>query len=170
MSMSPQIISLSSSITYHLRNITRIRRYLDFDTCNHVVRSLVLSRLDYANALLLGANLTSIQRLQRLQNWGAKLIFRAPKSDHATKYLDKLLPVQERITYKILMYVFKCLNGMGPEYLSCQLAPYTNARPGLRSSIDTTLLPVPKFSHKEYQSAADKSFFSAAPKLWNALH
>ena len=50
-----------------------------------------------------------------------------------------------------------------------QLAPYTNARSGLRSSIYTTLLAVPKFSRKEYQSAADKSFFSAAPKLWNAL-
>ena len=28
------------------------RHYLDFETCNHVVRSLILSRLDYGNILL----------------------------------------------------------------------------------------------------------------------
>ena len=91
--------------------------------------------------------------------------------NNATKYLDKLhwLPVRERINYKILMYVFKCLNGMGPEYLGCQFTPYTNARSRLRSSIYTTLLAVPDFLHKKYQSAADKCFFSTAPKLWNAL-
>ena len=63
MSMSPQVASLSRSITFHLRNISRIRRYLDFDTCNHVVRSLILSRLDYANILLMGSKATDINRL-----------------------------------------------------------------------------------------------------------
>ena len=53
MSMSPQVISLTKNITFHLRNITRIRRFLDYETCNHIVRSLVLSRLDYGNVLLL---------------------------------------------------------------------------------------------------------------------
>ena len=43
MSMSPQITSLSSSVSYHLRNITRIRRFLDVDTYSSVTRSLVLS-------------------------------------------------------------------------------------------------------------------------------
>ena len=84
MSMSTQVTSLSRSITYHLRNISRIRHYLDFETCNHVVRSLVLSRLDYGNILLLGSNVTEIARLQRLQNWAAKIIFLAAKKDHAS--------------------------------------------------------------------------------------
>ena len=101
--------TLSRSIIYHLRNITRIRRFMDSDTCSNVVRSLVLSRLDYGNALLLGANISHLNRLQRLQNWPAKLIFCASKHDHATLYLNRLnwLPVKERIQFKILLYVFK---------------------------------------------------------------
>ena len=75
MSMSTQVTTLTRSIIYHLRNITRIRRFMDSDTCSNVVRSLVLSRLDYGNALLLGANTSDLNRLQRLQNWAAKLIF-----------------------------------------------------------------------------------------------
>ena len=34
MSMSTQVTFRSRSITYHLRNISRIRHYLDFETCN----------------------------------------------------------------------------------------------------------------------------------------
>ena len=114
MSMSSQITSLSSSVSYHLRNITRIRRFLDVDTCSSVTRYLVLSRLDYGNALLLGANTTQINRLQHLQNWAAKLIFCASKHDHATPFLKKLhwLPVKERIQFKILVHAYKCLNGL----------------------------------------------------------
>ena len=74
MSMSPQVISLTKNITFHLRNITRIRRFLDNETCNHIVRSLVLC-LDYGNVLLTGTSAKHIMKLQRLQNWSAKLIF-----------------------------------------------------------------------------------------------
>ena len=90
MSMSTQVTSLSRSITYHLRNISRICHYLDFETCNHVVRSLILSRLDYGNILLLGSNVTEIARLQRLQSWAAKIIFLAAKKDHASPLLHEL--------------------------------------------------------------------------------
>ncbi len=123
MSMSPQITSLSRSSTYHLRSITRIRSFLDFDSCNSIVRSLILSRLDYGNALLLGANSTDLNRLQHFQNWAAKLIFSASKFDYASPFLKELhwLPVKERIQYKILLYVFKCLNGQAPS-ISCHVS------------------------------------------------
>ena len=112
--------------TVHLRNILRIRRYLDFDTCTNVVRSLILSRLDYGNILLMGANSTDIARLQRLQNWAAKLIFLKPKKDHVSPLLQQLhwLPVKERIRYKIALYVYKCLAGLAPEYLASSIRLY----------------------------------------------
>ena len=47
MSMSSQVNSICSSTNYHLRNIARIRKNIDHDTCHHVVRCLVTSRLDY---------------------------------------------------------------------------------------------------------------------------
>jgi hypothetical protein len=171
LSMSSYITSLCSSVTYHLRNITRIRRFLDRDSCHHVVRSLVLSRLDYANAVLLGANSTDILRLQRLQNWSAKLIFRANKRDHATPFIKELhwLTIKNRITFKILVMVYKCLNGLGPSYLATILSLYSPARTGLRSSSDTTRLTEHRILPRTLQSAADKSFSFVAPRLWNKL-
>ena len=61
------------------------RIFLHKDTCHLVVRALILTRLDYGNALQFGSNSTDIQRLQRLQNWAAKLVCRTQKHDHTYK-------------------------------------------------------------------------------------
>jgi hypothetical protein len=171
MSLAPHIVSLSKNVTFHLRNISRIRRFLDNDTCNHIVRSLVLSRLDYGNVLLTGTNSKYIMKLQRLQNWSAKLIYCALKSDNASQYLQQLhwLPVKQRILFKLFLYVYKCLNGSGPNYLTSSIPLYEQSRSGLRSASDTTRLTVPKYHYKGLKSAFDRSFSLSVPTLWNSL-
>ena len=171
MTMADQISAISRSVTFHIRNISRIRRYLDFETCNHIVRSLVLSRLDYGNALLAGSNAKDIARLQRLQNWAAKLIFCKSRRDHASPLLHQLhwLPVNQRIYFKILLYVYKCLNGLGPAYLTSCLSLYSPAREGLRSASDFTRLVVHHIHNRTVKSAINRTFYLAAPGLWNAL-
>jgi len=172
-SMADHVTSLSCNVRYHLRNITRIRRFMDSDTASNIIRSLVLSRLDYGNALLFGTNISQIKKLQTLQNWAAKLVYCAKKYDNATPYLKKLhwLPMKDRIMFKILLYVYKCLNSHAPEYLSSCLTRYSNKqkREGLRSSSDVTRLAVPKLPQNALISAADKSFSLSAPGLWNQL-
>ncbi len=49
-----------------------------------LVQALVLSRLDYCNALLAGLPASSIKRLQLIQNAAARLIFNEPKIMHVT--------------------------------------------------------------------------------------
>lgn len=171
MTMHNQISSLSRNVTFHLRNISRIRRFLEFDSCNDIIRSLILSRLDYGNVLLMGVNTTDISRLQTLQNWAAKLILRANKMDHASPLLHQLhwLPVRDRITFKAMLYVFKCLAGIGPEYLSSCLELYNPTREGLRSALDCTRMTVPIIRSWTFKSAADKAFSYTAPKVWNNL-
>lgn len=170
MTMRNQISSLTRSVSFHLRNISRIRRFLDFDTSNDIIRSLILSRLDYGNVLLMGANTTDIARLQTLQNWAAKIIFCAKKRDHVSPLLHQLhwLSVEDRITFKAMLYVFKCLAGIGPEYLSSCLE-LKNPREGLRSASDRTRLNVPIIRSWTFKSAADKAFTYNAPLIWNNL-
>ena len=45
-SMTSQVGRVCRTLNFQLRNIARIRKYLDQDTCHHIVRSFVLSRLD----------------------------------------------------------------------------------------------------------------------------
>ena len=97
-----------------------------------------------------------IQELQRVQNAAAKTVFGLYKYDHVGNTLKDLhwLPVKQRIKYKILLLVFKCLNNMGPQYLSTELN-YANI---LGQNI--------KLQEPVY---GDRAFVMAGPKLWNKL-
>ena len=75
-----------------------------------------------------------------------------------------LLPVDQRIVFKILLFTYKALNGLAPVYLSDVLNDYTPVR-DLRSSSQNLLL-VPMSNLKSY---GDRAFSICAPKLWNFL-
>ena len=87
MSMSAYIASLCKTINFHMRNIARIRRFIDRATCERVICSLVTSRLDYANSLIYDINKTDLIKLQRLPNRAARLIVGASRRESALPLL-----------------------------------------------------------------------------------
>ena len=49
------------------------------------------------------------------------------------------LPFQQRIKFKLLIHIYKCLHDQGSGYLTDHLHIYSPRRTGLRSSLDSTL-------------------------------
>ena len=98
-----------------------------------------------------------IRKLQRVQNAAAKLMLGKKKNDHVTPFLKQLhwLPLYQRHVYKILLIVYKTLQGDGPAYLKEMLVPYTCKRDGLRSSDDVTL---PRKQNTKSITFADRAF------------
>ena len=94
--MSAHVSHLCKTINFHIRNLWRIRRFLSQEACHHAVRSLVPSRIDYANSLLLGAREGDLTRLQRLQNRAARLVFACGRDRRSTDLMNALhwLPVK----------------------------------------------------------------------------
>lgn len=167
--MTPHITSIIRSLNYHLRNVGRIRRYIDQETCNNAIRALIISRLDYSNSILNGITAKDMRKLQTVQNRAAKLIFKSDRRDHATPLLAELhwLPVKERISYKTLMLVYKCLKDLAPQYLKDLLS--TNDSPMystvLRSHSDHTRL----ICNRTQTKFGDKAFANYGPQIWNTL-
>ena len=112
-----------------------------------------------ANVLLIDDVCIFLNELQLLQNAAAKTVFGLYKHDHMGDILYKLhwLPLKYRIFYKMVLIVFKCLNGMGPIYLS-ELLSY--------SSCSHTLVLNEPLVRSSYGSRA---FYRAGPHLWNSL-
>lgn len=166
MSMDQHINALCKKCNYHLRRIGSIRPYITNSVCNMLVRSLVLSNLDYCNALLLDVPDCLIKRLQRIQNRAARLVTRTPIRHHITPVLHSLhwLPVQTRIHYKVIVYVYKALNGLAPDYLA-DLLEYDQRHTGLRQLCDRLRLRVPQTA----KCVGKRAFGVTAPALWNAL-
>ena len=152
------------SPNYHLRNIGKIRNFLNTDTTKSVIVSLVTSRLDYCNGLLCGITDELLCRLQKVQNNAARVVSGSKKYDHITPVLKDLhwLPIRKRIEFKILLLTFKCMQGCAPLYLRELLVKQANTRT-LRSNTKN-LLQIPLTNLKRF---GDRAFCAYAPRLWN---
>lgn len=102
-----------------LINISKIRKYLTEETTEILVHAFVSSKLDYCNSLLYGLPKHMISSLQSVQNTAARIVTLTKKFDHITPVLIQLhwLPVHFQILFKVLLLVYKALNGMAPLYI-----------------------------------------------------
>ena len=134
MTMKPHISNVIRSSAFQLRHISRIRKYLSRDATEQIIHSFITSRLDNNNALLYGLPANELYRLQKIQNTAARILTFSRKSCHITPILKELhwLPVNQRIVFKLLMIVYKCINNIPPSYLSELLSQYSPTR-SLRS-------------------------------------
>ncbi len=76
------IAKTARSCRFALHNIRKIRPFLTEHAAQLLVQALVISRLDYCNALLAGLPSNTIKPLQMIQNAAARLVFNEPKRAH----------------------------------------------------------------------------------------
>ncbi len=114
------------SCRFALFNIKKIRPFLSEHASQLLVQALVLSRLDYCNALLAGLTASSIKPLQLIQNAAARLIFNELNRMHVTPLFINLqwLTIAARIKFKALMFAYKTTTGSAPLYLNSLLQTY----------------------------------------------
>ena len=165
--MSSHLSKQCASAFYHLHNISRIRKFLNTDTTKALVHTFVTSRVDYCNSLLYSLPASHLNKVQRVLNAAARLVFRAPRYCRITPLLYELhwLPVRQRISFKILLFVFKAIHGFAPTYLRELVSIKRLGNYNLRSSSDGLLLATP--TYRSRVTLGDRSFQVAAPALWN---
>ncbi|XP_073513419.1 uncharacterized protein [Phyllobates terribilis] len=166
LSFTPHIKSLARSCHLHLKNISRIRTFLTFDSAKTLTVALIHSRLDYCNALLIGLPLTKLSPLQSVLNAAARIIFLANRYSDASSLCQSLhwLPIQYRVRFKLITLTHKALHASVPPYISSLVSVYHPTR-ALRSANDLKLKSsIIRTSHSRLQD-----FSRAAPILWNAL-
>jgi len=104
-----------------LRQLRSIRRILTTDTIITLVNALVVSRIDYFNAVLAGVHdVIHLRQLQRVLNAAARLIARKRKYDSISATLrDALhwLSIRQRVEFKLSVLVFNCMHNLAPSYV-----------------------------------------------------
>jgi hypothetical protein len=168
LSLKQHIRTKCKTAINNIRCITKIRKCIDTETAKLLAVALVLSHLDYANSILAGLPDRSIALLQRVHNWAAKMVLLRSKYDSSTAALKELhwLPVRERIDFKILCLVFKCLHNIGPPYLAKLLVYKSYNRTTRFATMSIQTLIVPQTTKVTF---AARSFSVYGPMLWNTL-
>lgn len=164
LTFADHIASVARSCRFSLFNIRKIRPYLTQHATQLLVQTLVISRLDYCNALLTGLPACAVKPLQMIQNAAARLVYNQPKRSHVTPLFIELhwLPLAARIKFKALMLAYRVVSGSAPVYLNTLLKTYTPLRP-LRSAKERCLTrPTPR-------TGQSRLFTSVVPRWWNDL-
>ena len=166
LSMIDHVSSVSRACYHQLHKISKIRQYLSEEAASNLVRSLVLSKLDYCNSLLYGLPDYLLHRLQLVQNNAARLIFRKKKSDNVTPLLMQLhwLPVKQQILFKVNLLTLKSLNNLTPTYISELVQEYEPTHALHSSSMNFLAEKCAKLKR-----SGDRAYPICGPKLWNAL-
>ena len=166
MTFDDQIDHVCKSSINHLRNFFRIRTYLDVNAASTVIHAFITTRLDYCNHLYFGLPKYKVKKLQQIQNIAARYVTGAWKYDHITPILVQLhwLPVSYPIVFKHLLFVYKSLNGLCPQYLT-NLPEHQKSARSLRSNVQDLLIQ-PICKTKTY---GDRAFSVCALKLWNTI-
>ena len=157
-----QVVNLKSTCFYKLRSIARMKPFLNVKQMSMLVQAVIISSLDYCNALYYGCNKSVIRQLQVIQNRACRVIFGLKKCTDVTEKMKSLhwLKIEERIIFKVLLLVYKGVHGLAPSYinelLSFNNTVTTNKR---RSSLHISLC----------EPSHSRAFQTAAPKLWHQL-
>ena len=170
---SSHISAVCKSCYYHMRDLARIRRHLPKSAAITLANALVSSRIDYCNSLLNSVSAAELNRLQRVQNSLARIVFKKPRYCQTTPLRKQLhwLPVEYRIKFKQSLLVYKTISSGSPAYFNDWITPYTCLANTRRSNPSNMLLHTSAFNRRKHRSTKhfDDAFSVCGPKLWNSL-
>eukprot|EP00116_Pleurobrachia_bachei_P002190 sb/3462452/ len=168
LTMKSHVSKVVKDCNLSLINLRRIGDKLSKKHKIQLVHSLVHSRMDFCNGLLIGADQSEISRLQKVQNAATRFVFGTKQWKGVTNLRKQLhfLPVSARIEFKVCLMVFKCLNNLAPSYLEDLIQKRQPKIKSLRHDADNTLLQR-DFSTK--YKTTQRAFQISGPKLWNSL-
>ena len=157
---------LCKSLVCHFKICSRSEKYLNKESAAKFVYAFITSKLDYCNSLFYGLPNYQLRKLQLLQNMAARFVSGARNFDYIRPILVKLhcLPISYRVVFKLLLLVFKALNGIGPRYL-VELLKCQNHSRTLRSNSLERLLQ----QKSNTKTHVDRVFSTCAPRLWNNI-
>ncbi len=167
LNFSDHITKTARSCSFALYNIKKIRPFLWEHATQLLIKALVLSRLDYCNALLAGIPASSIKPLQLIQNAAARLNFNEPKIMHVTPLFIILhwLPIAAQcIKFIVLLCAYRTTSGSAPLYLNSLLQTYMSSR-SLRSASERRIT-VPS---QRGTKSLSQTFSLTVPIWWNDL-
>ena len=171
LSMERQINSVKKKCCWTMTSLRTINKYLNETVKLMLVKQLIISKLDYCNSLYYNLPKKRVKKLQSVLNGGVRFIYNIKdRNEDLIPYYKKahILPIEQRLFFKVCLLCFKVINGIAPNYL-CELLEMTNndqKNSRTRAAEDTTLLKLPKMSRLK---ASNRRFSNYAPEAWNSI-
>ena len=159
--------SICKSAWFNLFNISRSRGSLTTDAAKILIQAYVMSKIDYCISLLYGIPDKLLNRIQRIQNYAARVVLRLHKFIHITPAIGHitLAPCQSPDWFQDRIAGLQ----QSPKWSSPSLyrrSPAALDPPQKLRSAAKQLLSQPPCRLKSY---GDRAFCCGAPVVWNNI-
>ena len=167
LNLDAQINAVSQMCYLNQRDLSRIGKKLSHDLKVQMVHSNILCFVDYCNSVYGKLTEKNIRKLQKIQNNAVRFIYGLYGNkwrEPILPYLKKLhfLAIRYRISFKICLLVFKCLNNIAPNYLKDMVKLREQRRRSSRLDDDFFRLKVPP---RPNLSRSEGAFSYIGPKF-----
>ena len=165
LNFNDHVTSLSSSLLSTLCQVNRVRHLFSREILNTILNSLVFSKLFYCSTVWSGTSKDNVHKLQLLQNFAARILTNTKKFDHISPILNELgwLTIEELLNLRDVIMIYKCINGLAPNYLSSKLYKRSDTHAYNTRLKEHFSLPLCR------TSIAQRNFYYRALKSWNKL-
>ena len=129
MSFDKHVSSVERACNFHMSGLRHFRSLslMRLQLAHQITCSIVGSRLDYCNSLLLNCSNRNLDKLQRMQNNLARVVCNCSRLTPAEPLLRSLhwLPVRQRINYKLANLCYLAVSRHQPVYLAHLIRPHS---------------------------------------------
>ena len=172
LSMERQLNSVKQKCSWTMNNIRRIGYYLDEEVKIMMIKQLVISKLDYCNSLYMNLPQKRLKKLKSILNGGVRFIYNIKdrKEDLIPFYKKAhILPIDERIFFKVCLLSYKIVYDIAPDYLKqlIEMDSFTSSwNTRSKPAEDNLRMKLPKMCKTK---ASERRFSVYAPVAWNSL-
>ena len=154
-----------SKIKQRIGILRRIRPYVDQNLSLMLYNALVLPLFDYCDTVYATCNVSELIKLQWLQNRAGKVILQVPYDTCTHQVLSKLkwFYFSERVFYHRCVFMYKCLNGLSPPYLTRMFSSPSHGHNTRSASRNDLVIPKCK------TVTGQRTFAFHGVKVWNGL-
>jgi hypothetical protein len=165
LTFNDHVVNTVSACMSALGQINRVKHVFKKDLLVTIINTLVFSKLYYCSSVWSGTTDTNIKKLQKVQNFAARIISDTRKYDHITPVLKSLkwTPVKINLYFRDAVMAFKCMTGMAPGNLRNKFS--TRGSVSGRTTRNSQQLNIPLCKTKTGQ----RSFYYRSVSIWNKL-
>ncbi len=153
------------TVSMLLSTFRRIKPFLPTDACIKYCQAFIFPHLDYCSTVW---GSTQLQRLYKLQQRAARMIFDLPTQTPTKPLLEKLnwMSAMDKVEYRWATMVHKSLNRTAPDYMKEMFKFVTDVSQRQTRFVDNSKLYLPIGIHL---NVFTDSFQYAASAVWNKL-
>ena len=143
-----------------LRKIRTYRKHITKQETETLIHAFISSKIGNCNSILMGINRKHLRKVQKLQNAAIRTVYRLPIRSSVSDCYKELhwLNVEQRITFKLILFVFKAMNGKSPDGISELIKLKDPVRMIVR---ENTFFP--------RTALGRRAFCYLGPRYWNVL-